>query len=127
MKKATIFVFFVLFFSVFISNAQSAATSAPATPFDTSVYSDYVGKYKFKEAPFEEIIVTIKDGKLFGEAVGQGSAELAPMKETSKENEIFEIVGYGGTNIFKRDVATLKVVKVILNIQGSTLEGDKVE
>jgi hypothetical protein len=125
MKKASVFLFFALFFIAFFANAQSF--TLPAIPLDPSVYNDYVGKYKFKEAPFEEIIITLKDGKLYGEAVGQGSAELAPTKETSKENEIFEVVGYGGTNLFVRDVATLKVIKVKLSIQGNTLEGEKIE
>lgn len=127
MKKTILLLFCAVLFVSLNSNAQSSSSTNTAlvSSIDPAVYQDYVGKYKFKEAPFQEVIVTVKDNKMYGEAVGQGSAELAPTKETSTDNEIYEVVGYGGTTKFIRD-SSRKVVKVILNIQGNDLEGEKV-
>ncbi|PLK43051.1 MULTISPECIES: hypothetical protein [Emticicia] len=103
-----------------ISFDVSAQTTTTAAALDTVAAKSYVGKYKMKDAPFEEIIVTLKDGKLIGEAVGQGVADLAP----TKEPDVFEVVGYDGKLEFVKNDSKI-VTKIKLTIQGSTLEGDK--
>lgn len=119
MKKIALFVIFGIFACSFETFAQSTSTT-PVAAIDTVAAKAYVGKYKVKEGPFEELIVSIQNGKLFGEAVGQGSAELAPTKEV----EIFDVLGYGGTVEFIRDEKK-NVVKVKLSIQGSVIEAEK--
>ncbi|MBA4851234.1 hypothetical protein [Emticicia sp. BO119] len=118
MKKLLALLFIGLFAVTFDVSAQTSTTTTAA--LDTVAAKSYVGKYKMKDSPFEEIIVSLKDGKLAGEAVGQGSAELAPTKET----DIFEVVGYDGKVEFVRDESKL-VKKIKLTMQGSTMEGDK--
>ena len=115
MKKLLALLFIGLFAFTFDVSAQTTATK-----LDTVAAKSYVGKYKMKDSPFEEVIVTLKDGKLTGEAVGQGSAELAPTKEI----DIFEVVGYDGKIEFVRNESKI-VTKVKLTMQGSTMEGDK--
>ncbi|CAH0994121.1 hypothetical protein EMA8858_00228 [Emticicia aquatica] len=118
--KKTIFFFLLGIFALNLTVlAQTAATPAPIA-VDTVALKELVGKYKVKDAPIEELIITIANGKLMGEAVGQGSAELAPTPQI----DIFEVVGYGGTVEFVRN-ETKAVVKVKLTIQGSTMEGEK--
>ncbi|GAB3519206.1 hypothetical protein [Emticicia fontis] len=117
MKKLFVLLFIGLFACTFEVSAQAASTTMA---LDTVAAKSYVGKYKMKDSPFEEIIVTLKDGKLNGEAVGQGSAELAPTKDA----DVFEVVGYDGKIEFVRN-ETKMVTKVKLTMQGSTMEGDK--
>ncbi len=117
MKKLVL----LLLLGVFALNFDvSAQTASAVAPIDTVVAKEYVGKYKVKDAPIEDLIVTIQGGKLMGEAVGQGSAELAPTKEI----DIFEVVGYGGMVEFVRNESKL-ITKIKLTIQGSTMEGEK--
>lgn len=118
MKKLFVLLFISVFAFTFEVSAQ-AATSTVA-PLDTVAAKNYVGKYKMKDSPFEEIIVTLSAGKLMGEAVGQGSAELAPTKEA----DIFEVVGYDGKLEFVRNENKV-ITKLKLTMQGSTMEGDK--
>lgn len=118
MKKLFALLFIGLFAVTFDVSAQTNTTTAMA--LDTVAAKNYVGKYKMKDSPFEEIIVTLKDGKLAGEAVGQGSAELLPTKEI----DIFEVVGYDGKVEFVRN-ETKTVTKIKLTMQGSTMEGEK--
>ena len=119
MKKLFVLLFIGLFACTFEVSAQTTATPTIAA-LDTVAAKSYVGKYKMKDAPFEEIIVTLQNGKLNGEAVGQGSAELAPTKEA----DIFEVVGYDGKLEFVRNENKV-VAKLKLTMQGSTMEGDK--
>lgn len=115
MKK----LFILLFIGIFAFTFDVSAQTATAV-LDTVAAKSYVGKYKMKDSPFEEIIVTFKDGKLIGEAVGQGVAELAPTKEI----DVFEVVGYDGKLEFVKN-ETKAVIKLKLTMQGSTMEGDK--
>ena len=117
MKKLFVLLFIGLFAFSFEVSAQATTTTAA---LDTVAAKSYVGKYKMKDAPFEEIIVTLKDGQLNGEAVGQGSAPLAPTKDT----DVFEVVGYDGKLEFVRNENKV-VTKLKLTMQGSTLEGEK--
>lgn len=81
---------------------------------------EYIGTFNFDNAPFGELIVTMKDGKLHGNAVGQGEANMNP---TDTEDE-FEIEGYDGTATYTRD-ADGKITGVTLFIQGSEMSGKK--
>jgi hypothetical protein len=111
---------FLFTFALIGAYAQTAATA-----LDSTVYKEYVGKYVFKDAMIQSVIVNFKDGKLTGDSE-QGSAELLPINVTSKTNEIFEVAGFDGTNQFIRD-DNGKVVKIILKVQGTTMEGTKEE
>lgn len=117
MKKLSLLVMLGIFAFSFEVSAQTTSTTAAT---DTVAAKAYVGKYKVKEGPFEELIVSIQNGKLFGEAVGQGSAVLAPTKEA----DIFEVVGYDGKIEFVRNDAKV-VVKAKLSIQGNVIESEK--
>lgn len=118
MKKLFVLLFIGLVACTFEVSAQTTASTTIA--LDTVAAKNYVGKYKMKDSPFEEIIVTLKDGKLTGEAVGQGSAPLAPTKDV----DVFEVVGYDGKLEFVRDDSKT-VKKLKLTMQGSTMEGEK--
>lgn len=99
-------------------SAQTA--SVPTAEIDTVAAKAYTGKYKVKEGPFEELIISIQNGKLFGEAVGQGSAVLAATKDAN----IFDVIGYDGTIEFvKNDMKV--VVKAKLTMQGNVIEAEK--
>lgn len=37
---------------------------------------NYLGVYKFEGSPIDQVIVSMKDGKLYGNAGEQGTAEL---------------------------------------------------
>lgn len=98
----------------------SAQTSPTTTTVDTLAYKEYVGKYKVKEGPIEDLIVTIQNGKLMGEAVGQGSAQLL----ATKDPDIFDVVGYDGKLEFIRN-ENRAVIKLKLSVQGTSMEGEK--
>lgn len=116
MKKLLV----LLFIGVFALTIDASAQTNTTIALDTVAAKDYVGKYKMKDAPFEEVIVTLQNGKLMGEAVGQGSADLLPTKEAN----VFEVDGYDGKIEFVRNENKV-VVKVKLSLQGTTIEGDK--
>ncbi len=118
MKKLFVLLFIGLFACTFEVSAQTNPPTVAA--LDTVAAKSYVGKYKMKDSPFEEIIVTLQNGQLNGEAVGQGSAPLAPTKDA----DVFEVVGYDGKLEFVRDENKM-VKKLKLTMQGSTMEGDK--
>ena len=117
MKK----IFLLLSISLFALNFEvSAQTTTATVPVDTLVYKEYVGRYKVKDAPIEDLIVTLQNGKLMGEAVGQGSAQLLATNET----DIFDVVGYDGKLVFIRNENRV-VTKLKLSVQGQTMEGEK--
>ncbi len=117
MKKLSLLVILGIFAFSFDVSAQTTPTTVA---IDTVAAKAYIGKYKVKEGPFEELIVSIQKGQLFGEAVGQGSAVLAPTKEA----DIFEVVGYDGKIEFVRNDSKV-VVKAKLSIQGNVIESEK--
>ncbi len=118
MKKIFLLLSMFLFALAFEVSAQTTPTSA--TTVDTLVLKQYVGKYKIKDAPIEDLIVTLQEGKLMGEAVGQGTAQLAPTKEV----DIFDVVGYDGKVEFIRD-DNKNVTKLKLSVQGQSMTGEK--
>lgn len=117
MKKT----FLLLILGIFAFNFNvSAQTSSTTSTLDMVVAKTYVGKYIVKEGPFEELIVSIQDDKLFGEAVGQGSAMLQPTKDA----DIFDVVGYDGKIEFIRNDMNV-VIKAKLSLQGNLIEAEK--
>ncbi len=118
MKKLSLLLMLGIFAFSFEVSAQTTPSTAIAT--DTVAAKAYIGKYKVKEGPFEELIITIQNGKLFGEAVGQGSAVLAPTKEA----HIFDVIGYDGTIEFVKNDSKV-VVKAKLTMQGNVIEAEK--
>ena len=102
MKKLTLFLLSFVSLSVFAQDN----------------FKNYVGKYKFESAPIEEVIVSIKDGKLYGEAVGQGVAELAKTETT----DVFDVLGYKGKATFIRNEQK-NVDKITLIIEGANMDG----
>ena len=101
-------------------SAQTMATSTSVAVVDTLVLKEYIGKYKLKDAPIEDLIVTIQDGKLVGEAVGQGTAQLAPTKDA----DIYDVIGYDGKVEFIRNESRI-IVRLKLSVQGAIMEGEK--
>lgn len=80
----------------------------------------YLGKYKFADdSAIPEIIISIKDGGLYGETE-QGSASL----KVTATKDIFEVVGYEGTVEFVND-STGNISNIILVIQGMRMKGEK--
>ncbi|WP_394994887.1 hypothetical protein [Emticicia sp.] len=120
MKKIVLLLSICMFAVTFEVAAQTTPTATTVAPVDTLVLKEYVGKYKLKDSPIEDLIVTIQGGKLMGEAVGQGSAQLAPTAEI----DIYEVVGYGGKVEFIRNEMK-SIVKIKLSVQGATMEGEK--
>lgn len=100
-----------------LSGATTAfGQTAPApttTASDTAQLRTYVGKYTAEGAPFEAVLITLENGKLQGEAVGQGKAELMP---DTKAADTFNAVGYDATVTFARD-ADRRVTKLTLRLQ----------
>ncbi len=118
MKKIVFLLVTGLFALSFDVSAQTTTTTTVAV--DTLALKEYVGKYKVKDAPIEDLIVTLQNGKLMGEAVGQGTAQLAPTAEA----DIFDVVGYDGKLVFIRNENKI-VTKLKLSVQGQTMEGEK--
>lgn len=82
--------------------------------------TEYLGTFMFDAAPFNELILTMKDGKLNGNAVGQGEAVMNPTKTADE----FSIEGYDGTATYTRNTEG-KITGVSLFIQGSEMVGKK--
>jgi PBP1b-binding outer membrane lipoprotein LpoB len=127
MKK---FLFPVLLSLVFLSvetkaqtavsaTATASMTTPAATVLDTMLVKPYVGKYK---SDMGSIKVWIENGQLLGELEGQGSGEL----RITEKADVFTIVGMDGDVTFIRNEEK-KVIKVKINAQGATIEGERVE
>lgn len=81
---------------------------------------NYLGTYEVEEGPFSTIKVTLEDGKLTGEAVGQGYSELSP----SDEADVFNVIDYDGELTFMRNEQ--KVVESLeLSINGSIISANR--
>jgi len=113
-KKSFLFGFFLLIFSQ-ISFAQTVSADS---------LKEFAATYKMKAgAPFENFIVKIQDGYLFGEADGNGSNKLLKQKQ----NDTFlSTSSYGSTIVFMRDSKN-KVIGLKLIIQGTELEAERIE
>lgn len=81
---------------------------------------NYLGEYEVEEGPFSTIKVTLEDGKLIGEAVGQGYSELSP----SDQADVFNVVDYDGELTFIRNEQKV-VASLELSINGSTMSASR--
>ncbi len=82
---------------------------------------EYTGTYQVSNAPFEQIIVNIENGKLMGEAVGQGKAALL----STDELNTFEVDGYEAKINFIRDENKI-VRSQLLKINGEEIIGTRI-
>jgi hypothetical protein len=117
-----------LFFTVIIAFVAftftaSAETIAPQITMesvsDTVKLKEYAGKYKFVGLPFEYMEITLKEGVLNVEAGDQGG----PMTQDKEVPEKFDVAGEALFKFVRNDEK--KVVKVVVEYQGMTLEGTK--
>lgn len=81
----------------------------------------YLGDYKVANAPFEKIIVSWENDKLYGNAVGQGKAEL----KASKTADTYEVIGYGGEVKFNRN-ENKQVTSLTLQVEGQEISASRV-
>ena len=87
---------------------------------DTTL-QQFTGKYKFPDgSPVTEITMVIENGLLIGQST-IGNSEFKPTSEA----DVFEIVAYAGTAIFRRKEG--KVVGVSIQVQDTKMEGEKTE
>ncbi len=125
MKKIFVSAIFSLVFLSIETKAQTAvsatATATVTIPaaLDTMLVKPYLGKYK---SDMGSIKVWIENGQFLGELEGQGSGEL----RLTEKADVFTIVGMDGDVTFIRNEEK-KVIKVKINAQGATIEGEKVE
>lgn len=80
----------------------------------------FLGDYEVSNGPIEKIIISWENDKLFGNAVGQGKAEL----KASETADLYKIVGYNGEVKFERNEKE-KVTSLILSIDGQELSGNR--
>jgi hypothetical protein len=80
----------------------------------------FLGDYEVSNAPIEKIIITVENDKLYGNAVGQGKAELKP----TKTSDSYEIVGFNGEVKFVRNDKK-KVTSLLLSLNGQELNGKR--
>ena len=112
--------------SSLFANAQTAGNTPSAQPQVTKTVGDietlkeYTGEYKFKAGDLDKLVISLKDGKLFGSVAGQGESELAP----TDKKDIFTIVSYDTPVEFFRD-ADSKLKSLKFTIQGSEMEAEK--
>lgn len=121
MKK----VVYLLGLSALLSAPAALAQTTPSTPApvttpDSTQLRAYVGRYTIADAPFEAVVITMENGRLVGEAVGQGRAELAP----AATPDLFTAVGYDATVQFARD-ADRRVTRLTLQLQGQAFICEK--
>ena len=110
MKKLLLLAITVFVFSCI--NAQN-------TPADS--LKEYTGKYKFPDGtPFTEVTIVLVNGTLSATSEA-GSSDLK-----RREGDIFDIVAYSGTAIFKRNDGK-KINKLQVQVEDLDVEGDKTE
>ena len=108
MKKVLVFIFAIAAFN--FANAQSS-------PADS--LKEYTGKYKFPDGtPFTDVTIAIENGGLTATSAA-GASELK-----RREGDVFDIVAYGGTAIFKRN-DDKKIVKLQVQVNDLDVEGEK--
>jgi hypothetical protein len=120
MKKLS---FFAIIAFVAFTFTASASTIVPQINMesvsDTVKLKEYAGKYKFVGLPFEYMEITLKEGVLNVEAGDQGG----PMTQDKEVPEKFDVAGEALFKFVRNDEK--KVVKVVVEYQGMTLEGTK--
>ncbi|WP_337043198.1 hypothetical protein [Emticicia sp. 17c] len=118
--KKILLLLFLASASVFTVKAKSLPVVA--THKIAPDLSEYVGKYKFEELPFEFIEFKLTDGKLVVDAGGQGGE----VKKDAEKDDIFATEDGNAKFTFKRNDEK-KIVKVTLEYQGMTFEGTKLQ
>jgi hypothetical protein len=112
----------ILCFVFAIAGAINVNASANPIVIKTSItdsLEQYTGKYKFPDgSPVTEVNIILENGKLSASSA-IGTAEL----KLNKGDE-FEIVGYGGAAIFKRNTEG-KVMRVQIIVADLDMEGTK--
>ena len=86
---------------------------------DTKLYDSYVGQYEL--APNFILTITIEDGKLMGQATGQGKLELSPTSETE-----FQVKGLEAQVTFVKNEQG-QVTELILNQNGRKMPAKKIK
>lgn len=95
-------------------------------PVSSSIYAQgevkfakYLGDYSVENAPFTKIIISIKDGSFWGEAVGEGDSELL----ISEEENLFNLESVpNGTIQFTMDENGI-VTRLALKVEDQMAEG----
>jgi hypothetical protein len=107
-------------FILFLSMITFAVAGAQSSNSPDSL-KEYTGKFKFPDgSPFSEVSVLLENGVLMASS-SAGSSELK-----RREGDVFDIVSYSGTAIFKRDDAK-KVVRMQVQVQDVDAEGERVD
>jgi Domain of unknown function (DUF3471) len=89
------------------------------TPSPADSLKEYTGKYKFPEGnPVAEITIALENGVLTASSAIGGS-ELK-----RREGDVFDVVAYGGTAIFKRSDEK-KITKLQVQVNDLDMEGEK--
>ena len=109
MKKFLLLVVTVCTFG--LANAQ--------TPSPADSLKEYTGKYKFPDGnPVTEITITLENGVL------NASSAIGGSELKRREGDIFDVVAYGGTAIFKRNDEK-KITKLQVQVNDLDMEGEK--
>ncbi|TMI65966.1 MAG: DUF3471 domain-containing protein [Bacteroidetes bacterium] len=89
------------------------------TPSPADSLKEYTGKYKFPDgSPFSEVNITLENGVLTASSAA-GSSELK-----RRDGDVFDVVAYSGTAIFKRN-DDKKVTKLQIQVNDLDMEGEK--
>ncbi len=115
----TAFTLYLLpFVAAIFSLAPAAHQQTSAAPLE-----EYAGTYKMKSY-FQEAVISVKDGALYGEVDANGNYKLIPQEtpDTFKSTS-----SYGSVYEFKRDAQTKKVIILTLKVMGEEVSGDKVQ
>lgn len=103
----------IAFCSINTLNAQA--------PSPSDSLKEYAGKYKFPEgSPFPEVIIIFENGTLTASSAA-GSSEIK-----RRAQDTFDVVGYGGIAIFKRNEEK-KIIKLQVQVNEIDIEGEKTE
>jgi hypothetical protein len=66
---------------VYESQTMAASAAPAATTASAGVYEKYAGTYQMQQASFDQVAVTLEDGKLFAQASGEKKVEILPEKD----------------------------------------------
>lgn len=116
--KKILFLLFLASTTVAIASPECVInTSVQKSVFDLS---EYTGKYKFEDLPFEFLEIKLTDGKLIVDAGGQGGE----IKKEEDAADVFKTEDGAAKFTFKRNDEK-KITKITLDYQGTIFEGTK--
>ncbi|MFT4030966.1 MAG: hypothetical protein QM669_00960 [Siphonobacter sp.] len=101
--------------------SSAAKATPPLILADSTTWQDYVGKYEGSAGVFESLIITIENGQLMADAIGQGKGQLV---EDANQADTFQAPEYDATVQFFRDDSK-RVIRYRLSVQGQIFEGKK--